>query len=162
MPKRAIGVQQVRRLAIPSRVPTSIVGTLVGFDDGGQALVDYPNNVNGPLHARTIMDATQAPAKGAKVLLAFENDDPELPIMLGVPSETPLPAANLHSSHAVGDDVTFTVRRLVIDAGLEITLRCGQSSVVIRKDGTVVIRGTNLLSRSSGANRIKGATVRIN
>lgn len=44
----------------------------------------------------------------------------------------------------------------------ELVLRCGRSSIVLSKDGTIVIRGTKILSRAAGVNRIKGGAVEIN
>jgi hypothetical protein len=51
---------------------------------------------------------------------------------------------------------------LVLEGDEEVVVRCGQGSLTIRADGTVIIRGCKLLSRSSGVNRIKGAAVLIN
>jgi hypothetical protein len=49
---------------------------------------------------------------------------------------------------------------IIADNGL--VLRCGEGSVSFAKDGTVVIRGARILSRSKGVNKIKGAAVQIN
>lgn len=50
----------------------------------------------------------------------------------------------------------------VIEASRELTLRCGSASITMTADGRVTIRGTQLLSRSEGANRVQGATVQLN
>lgn len=50
----------------------------------------------------------------------------------------------------------------VIEARRELTLRCGAASITMTADGRVTIRGTQLLSRSEGANRVQGATVQLN
>ena len=44
----------------------------------------------------------------------------------------------------------------------EIVLRCGEASITLTRAGKVLIRGTYILTRSSGANRVKGAAVEIN
>ncbi|RYF98302.1 MAG: hypothetical protein EON94_13385 [Caulobacteraceae bacterium] len=51
---------------------------------------------------------------------------------------------------------------LVLEANRELTLRCGAASITMTADGRVTIRGTQLLSRSDGANRVQGATVQLN
>jgi hypothetical protein len=48
------------------------------------------------------------------------------------------------------------------EASEEIVLRCGKGSITLRKDGKIVIKGTHLLSRAAGVNRIKGGQVNIN
>ena len=49
-----------------------------------------------------------------------------------------------------------------ITAEKEIVLKCGKASITLTKAGKVIIRGTYLLNRSSGVNRIKGGSVQIN
>ena len=50
----------------------------------------------------------------------------------------------------------------MLTAEHEIVLRCGKASLTLTRAGKVLIRGTYLLSRSSGVNRIKGGSVQIN
>ena len=52
--------------------------------------------------------------------------------------------------------------RLVIEARREVTLRCGRASITMTADGRVTIRGTQVLSRSDGPNRVQGASVQLN
>ena len=52
--------------------------------------------------------------------------------------------------------------RLVIEARREMTLRCGKASITMTADGRVTIRGTQVLSRSDGPNRVQGASVQLN
>lgn len=49
-----------------------------------------------------------------------------------------------------------------LNASERIELRCGQSSLTMNKEGTVIVKGAKVVSRSSGVNKIKGATVQIN
>ena len=53
-------------------------------------------------------------------------------------------------------------REIVIEAGDELTLRCGEASIRITRDGKIVIRGEHILSRAKGTQRIKGGSVAIN
>jgi hypothetical protein len=52
--------------------------------------------------------------------------------------------------------------RLELVAEREIVLRCGQASVTLTRAGKIILRGTYVLSRSSGVNRIAGGSVQIN
>ena len=51
---------------------------------------------------------------------------------------------------------------LVLEARREVTLRCGKASIHLTADGRVTIRGTQVLSRSDGPNRVQGASVQLN
>ena len=53
-------------------------------------------------------------------------------------------------------------RRLELEASDEIRLTCGKSSLVLRRDGTVVVRGVTITSRATQTNKIRGGTVAIN
>jgi hypothetical protein len=53
-------------------------------------------------------------------------------------------------------------KRLDLEASDEIRLTCGKSSLVLRRDGSVVIRGVTITSRATQTNKIRGGTVAIN
>lgn len=135
------------------RVPSPIVGRLVRCDAGGGATVEFPGNPFGrPVAARTTTPLDPA-SVGSDAVLLFENGDPARPIVVGVlrpVAERPGVAAELDGE------------RVVLTADREIVLRCGEASITLTAAGKVLIRGTYVLTRSSGANRIKGAAVEIN
>jgi hypothetical protein len=58
--------------------------------------------------------------------------------------------------------VQLDKRRVDLEATDEIRLTCGKSSLVLRRDGTVIVRGVKVVSRASQSNKIRGATVSIN
>lgn len=53
-------------------------------------------------------------------------------------------------------------RRGHIEASERLTLKCGQSSIDLRADGKVMIRGEDVLVRAKGTKRIRAGTVSIN
>lgn len=57
---------------------------------------------------------------------------------------------------------TLEDKVLHIKADDGLVIECGQSSIILTKDGKVQIKGNNLLSRARGINKIKGAGVNIN
>ncbi len=134
-----------------------VIGKFVGLTEAGVPLVDHPLNTSGsPLASRTTVPL--GPDRlGHDVVLGFEGGDARLPIVLGIvwqPTEPERPAA---LPEAKVDD-----EQLVFSAEKEIVLRCGEASITLTRAGKVLIRGTYLLSRSSGVNRIKGGSVQIN
>jgi hypothetical protein len=70
-------------------------------------------------------------------------------------AQATLPAGNPLS-------VQLDKRCLDLVASDEIRLTCGKSSFVMRRDGTVVVRGVKIVSRASQSNKLRGATVSIN
>lgn len=51
---------------------------------------------------------------------------------------------------------------LKVESGKELVIACGKAKIALRADGRIEIRGGHLVSRSSGANKIRGASVTIN
>ena len=143
-------------------ITTPRSGRLVGLNDQSRLLVDYPGNPFGPLRARTtlVLEAgalEQAVADECPVLLLFEDGDPGRPIVVGLLRDT-VPAA----PKAPPVEVEADGRKVEVEAADELVLRCGKASLVLRRNGRVVIRGTYVETRSKGVNRIKGGSVLIN
>jgi len=134
-------------------------GCLVGFQQGSVPLVMFPQSpISAAIPARTIVELF-ADHIGEDVVLQFEQGDPTRPIIMGVvrqPSAWPL-RDKPEPVTVVADD-----QRLVLDAKQQIVLRCGKASITLTREGKVLIRGTYISSRSSGANRIKGGSVLLN
>lgn len=159
-----------RRRARPptavATIPGIALGELVEVDAADGARVDYAGNPAGrPLAAASTVALTAADV-GKTVALGFAGADPLRPIVLGTiwrPEEAAVePATDGLARPARAGDVRPDRERLVIEADREITLRCGKASITLTRAGKILLRGAYLLSRSSGANRIKGGSVQIN
>ena len=149
----------------------SQVGKIVEIDTEGRAYVRFPGSPRTAVLARSALDASarvgDSPQQliGGPVLLVFENGDPSLPIIVGLIRDTLRPEPALPEFKLdVGRnrDVLVDGRRLVLDAQQEILLRCGKSTILLQRDGKVLIRGAHLVSRSSGPNKIKGGSISLN
>lgn len=53
-------------------------------------------------------------------------------------------------------------KTVTIGADEELTLRCGKSSITLTKSGKVIVKGTKIVSRSLGENKIRGAQISLN
>jgi hypothetical protein len=51
---------------------------------------------------------------------------------------------------------------LVLEATDSLTLKCGEGSITLRRDGKILIKGTDLVSHAKRMNRIRGGGVAIN
>lgn len=153
-----------RRSIAPGEV---IVGSLVGINDDGQPLVRHPLDPSDRLClARTTVPVTVEHVD-RQVVLAFESGDITRPIVLGLllrADGTEPAEQNVVSPKVVQPIVQATLdgEQLVLTAQHEIVLRCGKASLTLTRAGKILLRGTYLLSRSSGVNRIKGGSVQIN
>jgi hypothetical protein len=87
--------------------------------------------------------------------MVFEHGDRQRPIVLGV-------LVSPHARTRPGVRVSADGETLILEANREIELRCGKARLRLERDGKVAVHGTDVLSRSSGSNRIKGGQVRIN
>jgi hypothetical protein len=97
---------------------------------------------------------------GRQVAIAFERGDAERPVVIGLIQ--PHAHRQTPSRADAPGDVEVDGERLVISAQKEIVIRCGKATIILTRAGKILIRGAYLLNRSSGVNRIKGGSVRIN
>jgi hypothetical protein len=146
------------------------VGKIITVDESGQAFVDFPGNTQGPVSARFTNSIKpgmlqKTVSADRDVLLVFENNDPELPIIIDtlyslVDEITESSTIALETERP--KNVMIDGKRVTFDAREEIVLRCGKASITLTKAGKILIKGAYLLNRSSGVNRIKGGSVQIN
>jgi hypothetical protein len=127
------------------------IARFVGFDDADRFLVARTAS-EPPMVAASVV-ALHASEAGIGVVIGLQDGEAMRPIILG----------RLHERRAAA---TAVVRmdgdRLVLQAEREIELRCGEASIVLTKAGKVLIKGAYVCSKSSGANRVRGAYVELN
>jgi hypothetical protein len=134
----------------PPRADGPVVGRLWALDERGPR-VRFDDAPGGEVPARSVVPLSSADV-GREVVLLFERGEPGRPLVMGVVRE---PRPEPVRTEMDGEKLVFTAER-------EIVLRCGEASITLTRAGKVLIRGTYVLTRSSGANRIKGAVVEIN
>ena len=164
-------VSTVRKI---SEIPTAQelegvqTGKIVKIDQTGNVFVDFPGNRKEAVQARITAAAAGSITRrlddsDVQVLIAFEENDMHRPVIIDVVCdriEPAAPAMTMERNHL--DDVKIDGETVTFDAKKEIVLRCGKSSITLTRAGKVIIRGSYLLNRSSGVNRIKGGSVQIN
>ena len=118
---------------------------IIGFAPDGRAQVLIPSLGEMPFFAQSLVPVPAA-SVGRLAAVTMMGDEP---LILGL-VQPPAP------------EVEADGERLVIEARREMTLRCGKASITMTADGRVTIRGTQVLSRSDGPNRVQGASVQLN
>lgn len=142
----------------PNVISGVVIGELADFSASGEPLVQFPENPSSePTTARTTIKLSSSDI-GCQVVLMFERGDANHPIVVGrlenaTSVQPPLPGPW---------EADVDEERVVLSAKREIELRCGKASIILTKAGKILLRGAYVLSRSSGTNRIKGASVQIN
>jgi hypothetical protein len=141
--------RQLRTLGRTGCVPQT--GLLVDVGADGSPRVEYSGNQFGPIGAKTAIPSAR---KGDTVLLVFDQGDPARPIIIGVVRD--------HFEKGFPSRLRMAAKEIVLEGAEEVILRCGESSLTLRKDGKTVLKGNEVVSRASRTNRIRGATVQIN
>lgn len=139
-----------------ARLEGVALGRLEGFTADGVPLVVLPAvTADRALPARTTVALGPADL-GQELAVLLEAGDPARPVVIGrLLPPTPTPIAPTVELRLDGE-------RLLLSAEREIELRCGKASITLTRAGKVLIRGAYVSSRSSGANKIKGASVQLN
>lgn len=151
------------------------VGSLAPGCKANALLVEFEGNAAGPVPARSLV-ALDEPTIGQAlrsrqpVVLLFENEDPRLPIIVGLLPAAPgaallsslLQAPTSAGAPARRTEARVDGKRVVIEGEHEVVLRCGEASITLRRDGKVVLRGAYIETTAKGLNRIRGGSVKIN
>jgi hypothetical protein len=149
-----IRIEDDERLAIPAPAGVSLA-RFVGFDDEGRFRVELPD-INEPVRALSTVGLVSEDV-GAQVAVAYEQGNAGRLIIIGrVRDRASAPASTTTTALKIDGE------RLVIRAERDLELRCGDASIVLTAAGKVLIKGNFVLTRSRGANKIKGAYVDIN
>ena len=132
-------------------LPGVLVLEVTGVDGEGAPLVQVEPGED-PRPARVVW-MNDVPdwdrCVGVRAVVALQDGD-EQPIILGL-LDPPSGAQEVTAPKA-----------LRIESEEELVIECGKSKISLRADGRIEIRGGHLISRSSGPNKIKGASVHIN
>lgn len=146
----------------------SVVGVLMSVADDGSPMVSFPGET-GLTKARSALsrsDCAEIESLPVNVLLSFEQGDRTRPVVTGVIQSKMYP---INKPASLPPEAESTLARATVDgksvtlkAQQEIKLECGASSILLRRDGKIIIKGGTIISRSSGANKIRGGSVSIN
>jgi hypothetical protein len=128
------------------------VGRLVAM--AGTGLWVRMQEDEAPLCARTTVHLSEEDV-GGDVVVAFEQGDPHLPLILG--RVLAAQGENDHAMHAQADG-----DRLVLSARERIVLQCGNSSITLTRTGKVLINGHFVQTRATGVNSLKGGSIELN
>ena len=159
MPKVKVAVRQSEKPKLSS--DSVVIGLVLGIGDDNRPKVSFLGcDQKAGLMARSTI-AVSAADIGKQVALLFESGDWNKPLVIGK-VQSPVTSKAPQDREQQSVDVSIDGERLTLTADKEIVLRCGKASVTLTRAGKIIIRGAYLSNRSSGVNKIKGASVQIN
>ncbi|MFP4452951.1 MAG: DUF6484 domain-containing protein [Desulfobacterales bacterium] len=127
-----------------------VVGRIVDVKNS-RPVVDFDcNPYEHPLPAKSV-PAIDSSHTGREAALMFEQGLAYKPVIMGfmhVPTDKDAQAAKKTTE--------------VITAENKLHIKCGRASIVLKKDGDIVINGRELVSRASENNIIRGGTIHLN
>ena len=148
------------------KILSHVVASIIKSEKPGEILIQYKDHK--PAKARLLSNIDKESITGdyglnRKVLVVFDEGNPEKPIIVGVIESLVDEIISLEiddEKQQLKADVDN--ERVFLEAEKEIVLKCGKGKISINKEGKIIILGTDLISRASGSNKIKGGNVRIN
>lgn len=138
------------------RVDGVLIGWLVAIDDNGTPMVAVPDLLPEPRPAVSLSPLLKTHV-GAQCAVMFEGGNRSNPVLMGM-----LYHNVLTLSPAGGVKVQEDAESLCITHAKQISLHCGKASLRLTHDGHIELRGTKLISHSTGLNRVRGASVKLN
>jgi hypothetical protein len=140
---------------------------VVGFQ-GGEVRVQV-DGASAPVVARVSAAIDDEGLRAAarhhqEAVVVFAEGEPAVPIVLALlRSRTPLVDALLTEPLPPAERTArLDGERVVLEAKEEVVLRCGKASLTLRRDGKVVLRGVNVVTRADQVQKIRGGKVQIN
>ena len=140
----------------------TVIGRIVSMDDQGEIFVAYDGSGVAPKRAllslavskTAVTELRRLGPKSVRVVLLLGDELPS-PIIVDLVVDPKV----VESGYSVIEEKDGSLR---INASREIVIACGKSSITLRSDGRVVIRGRELTSRASGSNKMRGSTISLN
>jgi hypothetical protein len=123
------------------------IGMIFGVDTDGNILVSR-SLLEPPLTAQCLCIITPADID-RQCALMFENGNASHPIVIGLLHQPVLTLNSIAEQHD-------------IQATEKIELQCGKASLTLSADGKIEMRGTKIVTHSTGLNHIRGASVKLN
>lgn len=135
------------------------MGTLVEAKPGEDLIVEFEGPDGGVLrHTAATTVELESEEPGCTVVLMFLDGDITRPVITG----------RLRTGQHAPKHITRTKRvsiegrDVVLHADGKLTFECGKSSITLHRDGKIELRGTDIISRASSVNRIRGGTILLN
>ena len=155
MSERAVKLTDHQSDAAPEQVS---LGRVVAIDDGTVVLESGDGRrISAAVTdsvGETLRKRNESLVGEIAVIGNFESGE----VVLGFLSDDPTRDVSDDTVHSHSD----MKDRLQLSAQKEVRITCGKSEIRLTADGKVIVKGTDVVSRASRRNKIKGSSVGIN
>lgn len=147
-----------------------VMGSIDAIHEDGSVFVSLPGS-NESIKVRTAMQFSEIPDDlsqlvGRDVLLNVTGRNRADVILVGLVRDTLWPEGSKAVPTDLAEKEKISIksdgRTVTIGGEREIVMTCGKSTISLKRDGTILIKGMKVTTRAAGSNRIKGASVNIN
>jgi len=140
---------------------TFLCAKLIDIDASGTPVIEVEGVARKASLLSHLSDWIQSASNHLPVpVLITSADHDDRPIVVGI-IQSSIKSINTDAFEG-RQSVVVDGERIELKAHTEIELLCGKSSIKLSKDGKIVIKGAQILTRATRQNKIKGATVQIN
>lgn len=126
--------------------------------------VRLPDHSNAEFFARTLCPLPDD-WQNRECAVLFENGDLGRPLIMGfllTPQVAP-PEIPQSLPQSIPDKELFiNGERLILNADSELELRCGESVILLQRDGRIEIRGNYITSQATATQRLRGGSIHMN
>jgi hypothetical protein len=126
-------------------------GEVVGLNENGTVTVCGEDGVERTCELLWRGPGSDEIERGDRVLCWLEGSGLDAGVVLGILGASVFSP----STGSIPEEI-------VVEATQGLILKCGESSITMRPDGKILIKGKDLVSHAQRTNRIKGGSVAIN
>ncbi|MFK7767236.1 MAG: DUF6484 domain-containing protein [Mariniblastus sp.] len=137
------------------RIDGLLIGSICDVNADGYPVVTIPGVVERAT-AQTVCDVSTIKI-GDQCAMMFQAGSPDAPVILGVLQQ---PVIALGSTDPISYQQTDEC--IEIRSNTEINFHCGEAHFRMTSEGLIELRGNKVVSHSTGLNRIRGASVKLN
>lgn len=149
---KAVLASQTAAAVAPSQLRRGLVAEILPT---GEILATFPEEITSRRVLCGFLEICDRP------ILTLQTGDAVLVLMPQTLGETGCVLGRI--GRYQGTDAEYTEpQHIVIEAKKELKLKCGESSIEMRRDGRLLIKGVDVVANAKRNNRIKGGSVQIN
>ena len=151
-----------------NRYDQAVVRKISKIDDAGVVYISNPDGLSEKSRARialgpSSMNKSTSLNTGDDVLVIYENCDPAKPVIVGVITDRLVRESEVDDSTVFEHkEMIFRGKRIAFESSGEVAIQCGDSTIILKNDGKIILKGKEIISRAIRTNKIKGGTVKIN